>query len=201
MKKGTQIIVILGIFTCVVLTFLNLLKINQSSALSDKTTSKLTENLLVPEKLTSLELTDLQNNQYEIFSSESSYKLLIFGSPGCEACALLLKDIYLNEQKFIEKSIDINFIWLNTGSEVQRVSDYLEEKVVSYTSQSIQHLTMSLEKYQSIGFNQGPIPLISIYNVDGELRFQSYGYSIAIVDQMINVDNFKNPFIQGWEQE
>lgn len=198
MKKGTQLIVVLGIFLCVILTFLNLLKINQSLALSNKT-SELSKNLLVPEYLTTLELRDLQNNQHEIFSSKSSYKLLIFGNLGCEACALLLEDVYKNEEEFIGNSIDINFIWLNTSTDVQMVSHYLEEKVGSYTNQYIQHLTISLDEYQNLGFDQAPTPLISIYNADGYLRFQSYGYSIAIVEQMINVDNLKNPFIQGWE--
>lgn len=137
--------------------------------------------------------------KHNLFSSNASYNLLIFGNQGCEACSMLMEDIYNDIERFIENLIDINFIWLDTGGQSQDINSYLENKINNYNLHPIKHFNISRNEYQNLGFKSAPIPLILVYNAAGELRFQSFGYSILMVDQIIHIDNLTKPFIQGWK--
>lgn len=190
MRKG-----IIITLTFIVLFFIIYLFYLDSMSLQESNQKIETKDILVPENLNTLYLSDLQNNKQEVSTKDSNFTLLIIADPKCHACDVMLEDVYNNKHKFLEKGINFYFLWLYDGHNMNNFIQSIETKINSYMEQLEEHLIIEIDEYKKLGFKTGPIPLISIYNQEGLLMFQSYGYNNKIVEQMLNVDVLEKPYI------
>lgn len=173
-KKDQIITVLLSVIAIVisVLFIVQIKKGNETASLKNMDSSP-----VVPYQLTSIKIRDINNNLIEGFSKNSSYNLFVFASVECQACSMLLEEIYNNEEKLIDKSIDPKFVWLTSEEFNSEEFNSIKKKVGSDVHTSVSHYVMPINEFTNIVNQLTPVPLIVIYNAYGELQYQSIGFS------------------------